>query len=87
MKYKIVDIERGVREKESRGDTYKYKKVKIEIGGVVREFQMSVGYLKSDMKFEVVEIQNGMKLASDDDELYDYLYDYFFEDIANELEL
>lgn len=86
MKYKIVDIEKGIIEKESGGNTYKYKSIKIEIDGVVREYRMSVGSLKWGLKFEVVEINNGVVFNSKDEELNEWLEDNFMEDIYNEID-
>ena len=53
MKYKIVETEKGQREKVYKGNTMLYKKTKIEEDSRVSEYEMVVTYYEENIEFGV----------------------------------
>lgn len=79
MKYKIVETEKGQREKVYKGNTMLYKKTKIEEDSRVSEYEMVVTYYEENIEFGVF-IDN--KIVNDRD-LIKFLEDIFLDYMLN----
>ena len=53
MKYKIIETEKGQREKVYKGNTMLYKKTKIEHDSNITEYEMVVTYYEANIEFGV----------------------------------
>ena len=73
MKYKIVETEKGQREKVYKGNTMLYKKTKIEEDSRVSEYEMVVTYYEENIEFGVFKDN---KIVNDRD-LIKFLEDIF----------
>ena len=79
MKYKIVETEKGQREKVYKGNTMLYKKTKIEEDSRVSEYEMVVTYYEENIEFGVFK-EN--KIVNDR-ELIKFLEDVFLDYMLN----
>ena len=79
MKYKIVETEKGQREKVYKGNTMLYKKTKIEEDSRVSEYEMVVTYYEENIEFGVFK-EN--KIVNDRD-LIKFLEDIFLDYMLN----
>ena len=79
MKYKIVETEKGQREKVYKGNTMLYKKTKIEEDSRVSEYEMVVTYYEENIEFGVFK-EN--KIVNDRD-LIQFLEDVFLDYMLN----
>ena len=79
MKYKIIETEKGQREKVYRGNTMLYKKTKIEEDSRVSEYEMVVTYYEENIEFGVFK-EN--KIVNDRD-LIKFLEDVFLDYMLN----
>ena len=79
MKYKIIETEKGQREKVYKGNTMLYKKTKIEEDSRVSEYEMVVTYYEENIEFGVFK-EN--KIVSDRD-LIQFLEDVFLDYMLN----
>ena len=79
MKYKIVETEKGQREKVYKGNTMLYKKTKIEEDSRVSEYEMVVTYYEENIEFGVFK-EN--KIVNDRD-LIQFLEDIFLDYMLN----
>ena len=79
MKYKIVETEKGQREKVYKGNTMLYKKTKIEEDSRVSEYEMVVTYYEENIEFGVFK-EN--KIVNDRD-LIKFLEDVFLDYMLN----
>ncbi len=79
MKYKIVETEKGQREKVYKGNTMLYKKTKIEEDSRVSEYEMVVTYYEENIEFGVFKDN---KIVNDRD-LIKFLEDIFLDYMLN----
>ena len=79
MKYKIIETEKGQREKVYKGNTMLYKKTKIEEDSRVSEYEMVVTYYEENIEFGVFK-EN--KIVNDID-LIQFLEDVFLDYMLN----
>ena len=79
MKYKIVETEKGQREKVYKGNTMLYKKTKIEEDSRVSEYEMVVTYYEENIEFGVFKDN---KIVNDRD-LIKFLEDIFLDYLLN----
>ena len=79
MKYKIIETEKGQREKVYKGNTMLYKKTKIEEDLRVSEYEMVVTYYEENIEFGVFK-EN--KIVNDRD-LIQFLEDVFLDYMLN----
>jgi len=79
MKYKILETEKGQREKVYKGNTMLYKKTKIEEDSRVSEYEMVVTYYEENIEFGVFK-EN--KIVNDRD-LIQFLEDVFLDYMLN----
>ena len=79
MKYKIIETEKGQREKVYKGNTMLYKKTKIEEDSRVSEYEMVVTYYEENIEFGVFK-EN--KIVNDRD-LIRFLEDVFLDYMLN----
>ena len=79
MKYKIIETEKGQREKVYKGNTMLYKKTKIEEDSRVSEYEMVVTYYEENIEFGVFK-EN--KIVNDRD-LIQFLEDIFLDYMLN----
>ena len=79
MKYKIVETEKGQREKVYKGNTMLYKKTKIEEESRVSEYEMVVTYYEENIEFGVFKDN---KIVYDRD-LIKFLEDIFLDYMLN----
>ena len=79
MKYKIIETEKGQREKVYNGNTMLYKKTKIEEDSRVSEYEMVVTYYEENIEFGVFK-EN--KIVNDRD-LIQFLEDVFLDYMLN----
>ncbi len=79
MKYKIIETEKGQREKVYKGNTMLYKKTKIEEDSLVSEYEMVVTYYEENIEFGVFK-EN--KIVNDRD-LIQFLEDVFLDYMLN----
>ena len=79
MKYKIVETEKGQREKVYKGNTMLYKKTKIEEDSPVSEYEMVVTYYEENIEFGVFKDN---KIVNDRD-LIKFLEDIFLDYMLN----
>ena len=79
MKYKIVETEKGQREKVYKGNTMLYKKTKIEEDSRVSEYEMVVTYYEENIEFGVFK---NNKIVNDRD-LIKFLEDIFLDYMLN----
>ena len=79
MKYKIVETEKGQREKVYKGNTMLYKKTKIEEDSRVSEYEMVVTYYEENIEFGVFK---DYKIVNDRD-LIKFLEDIFLDYMLN----
>ena len=79
MKYKIIETEKGQREKVYKGNTMLYKKTKIEEDSRVSEYEMVVTYYEENIEFGVFK-EN--KIVNDRD-LIKFLEDIFLDYMLN----
>ena len=79
MKYKIIETEKGQREKVYKGNTMLYKKTKIEEDSRVSEYEMVVTYYEENIEFGVFKDN---KIVYDRD-LIKFLEDIFLDYMLN----
>ena len=79
MKYKIIETEKGQREKVYKGNTMLYKKTKIAEDSRVSEYEMVVTYYEENIEFGVFK-EN--KIVNDRD-LIQFLEDVFLDYMLN----
>jgi hypothetical protein len=79
MKYKILETEKGQREKVYNGNPMLYKKTKIEEDSRVSEYEMVVTYYEENIEFGVFK-EN--KIVNDRD-LIQFLEDVFLDYMLN----
>ena len=79
MKYKIIETEKGQREKVYKGNTMLYKKTKIEEDSRVSEYEMVVTYYEENIEFGVFK-EN--KIVNDRD-LIKFLENVFLDYMLN----
>jgi len=79
MKYKIIETEKGQREKVYKGNTMLYKKTKIEEDSRVSEYEMVVTYYEENIEFGVFK---DYKIVNDRD-LIKFLEDIFLDYMLN----
>ena len=79
MKYKIVETEKGQREKVYKGNTMLYKKTKIEEDSRVSEYEIVVTYYEENIEFGVFKDN---KIVNDRD-LIKFLEDIFLDYMLN----
>lgn len=79
MKYKIIETEKGQREKVYKGNTMLYKKTKIAEDSGVSEYEMVVTYYEENIEFGVFK-EN--KIVNDRD-LIQFLEDVFLDYMLN----
>tara|TARA_B100000941_G_C28493492_1_gene549440 strand:+ start:1147 stop:1407 length:261 start_codon:yes stop_codon:yes gene_type:complete len=79
MKYKIIETEKGQREKVYKGNTMLYKKTKIEEDSRVSEYEMVVTYYEENIEFGVFKDN---KIVNDRD-LIKFLEDIFLDYMLN----
>ena len=79
MKYKIIETEKGQREKVYKGNTMLYKKTKIEEDSRVSEYEMVGTYYEENIEFGVFK-EN--KIVNDRD-LIQFLEDVFLDYMLN----
>lgn len=79
MKYKIIETEKGQREKVYKGNTMLYKKTKVEEDSRVSEYEMVVTYYEENIEFGVFK-EN--KIVNDRD-LIQFLEDVFLDYMLN----
>ena len=79
MKYKIIETEKGQREKVYKGNTMLYKKTKIEENSRVFEYEMVVTYYEENIEFGVFKDN---KIVNDRD-LIKFLEDIFLDYMLN----
>ena len=79
MKYKIIETEKGQREKVYKGNTMLYKKTNIEEDSRVSEYEMVVTYYEENIEFGVFK-EN--KIVNDRD-LIQFLEDVFLDYMLN----
>ena len=53
MEYKIIETEKGQREKVFKGNTMLYKKTKVEHDSEIIEYEMVVTYYEANIEFGV----------------------------------
>ena len=53
MEYKIIETEKGQREKVFKGNTMLYKKTKVEHNSEIIEYEMVVTYYEANIEFGV----------------------------------
>ena len=76
---KIIETEKGQREKVYKGNTMLYKKTKIEEDSLVSEYEMVVTYYEENIEFGVFK-EN--KIVNDRD-LIQFLEDVFLDYMLN----
>ena len=79
MKYKIIETEKGQREKVYKGNTMLYKKTKIEEDSRVSEYEMVVTYYEENIEFGVFKENN----IVNDRDLIKFLEDVFLDYMLN----
>tara|TARA_E500000178_G_C16975209_1_gene732976 strand:- start:602 stop:916 length:315 start_codon:yes stop_codon:yes gene_type:complete len=79
MKYKIIETEKGQREKVYKGNTLLYKKTKIEHDSNITEYEMVVTYYEANIEFGVFKENEIVK----DEELRKFLEDVFLDYMLN----
>ena len=79
LKYKIIETEKGQREKVYKGNTMLYKKTKIEEDSRVSEYEMVVTYYEENIEFGVFKDN---KIVNDRD-LIKFLEDIFLDYMLN----
>ncbi len=79
MKYKIIETEKGQREKVYKGNTMLYKKTKIEEDSRVSEYEMVVTYYEENIEFGVFKED---KIVQDKD-LIKFLEEVFLDYMLN----
>ena len=73
MEYKIIETEKGQREKVFKGNTMLYKKTKVEHDSEIIEYEMVVTYYEANIEFGVFRENEIVK----DEELRKFLEDVF----------
>ena len=79
MEYKIIETEKGQREKVYNGNTMLYKKTKIMHDSNISEYEMVVTYYEENIEFGVFK-EN--KIVNDRD-LIKFLEDVFLDYMLN----
>ena len=79
MKFKIIETEKGQREKVFKGNTMLYKKTNVEHDSDVIEYEMVVTYYEANIEFGVFRKNEIVK----DEELRKFLEDVFLEYMLN----
>ena len=79
MKYKIIETEKGQREKVFKGNTMLYKKTKVEHNSEIIEYEMVVTYYEANIEFGVFRENEIIK----NEELREFLEDVFLDYMLN----
>tara|TARA_B100000927_G_C16448180_1_gene462713 strand:+ start:98 stop:358 length:261 start_codon:yes stop_codon:yes gene_type:complete len=79
MEFKIIETEKGQREKVFKGNTMLYKKTKVEYGSDIIEYEMVVTYYEANIEFGVFRENEIVK----DEELRKFLEDVFLDYMLN----
>tara|TARA_Y100001935_G_C17282866_1_gene498543 strand:- start:1079 stop:1339 length:261 start_codon:yes stop_codon:yes gene_type:complete len=79
MDYKIIETEKGQREKVFKGNTMLYKKTKIEHNSEIIEYEMVVTYYEANIEFGVFRENQIVK----NEELRKFLEDIFLDYMLN----
>jgi len=79
MEFKIIETEKGQREKVFKGNTMLYKKTNVEHDSDVIEYEMVVTYYEANIEFGVFRKNEIVK----DEELRKFLEDVFLEYMLN----
>ena len=79
MKYKIIETEKGQREKVFKGNTMLYKKTKVECNSETIEYEMVVTYYEANIEFGVFREDEIVK----NEELRKFLEDVFLDYMLN----
>jgi len=79
MKYKIIETEKGQREKVFKGNTMLYKKTKVEYNSEIIEYEMVVTYYEANIEFGVFRENEIIK----NEELREFLEDVFLDYMLN----
>ena len=79
MEYKIIETEKGQREKVFKGNTMLYKKTKVEHDSEIIEYEMVVTYYEANIEFGVFRENEIVK----DEELRKFLEDVFLDYMLN----
>ena len=75
MEYKIIETEKGQREKVFKGNTMLYKKTKVEQDSEIIEYEMVVTYYEANIEFGVFRENEIVK----EEELRKFLADVFLD--------
>ena len=79
MEFKIIETEKGQRERVFKGNTMLYKKTKVEHGSDIIEYEMVVTYYEANIEFGVFRKNEIVK----DEELRKFLEDVFLDYMLN----
>ena len=79
MEYKIIETEKGQREKVFKGNTMLYKKTKVEHNSEIIEYEMVVTYYEANIEFGVFRENQIVK----NEELRKFLEDVFLDYMLN----
>ena len=79
MEYKIIETEKGQREKVFKGNTMIYKKTKVEHNSEIIEYEMVVTYYEANIEFGVFRENEIVK----NEELRKFLEDVFLDYMLN----
>ena len=79
MKYKIIETEKGQREKVFKGNTMLYKKTKVEYNSEIIEYEMVVTYYEANIEFGVFRENEIVR----NEELRKFLEDVFLDYMLN----
>ena len=79
MEYKIIETEKGQREKVFKGNTMLYKKTKVEHNSEIIEYEMVVTYYEANIEFGVFRENEIVK----NEELREFLEDVFLDYMLN----
>ena len=79
MEYKIIETEKGQREKVFKGNTMLFKKTKVEHDSEIVEYEMVVTYYEANIEFGVFRENEIVK----DEELRKFLENIFLDYMPN----
>ena len=79
MEYKIIETEKGQREKVFKGNTMLYKKTKVEHNSEIIEYEMVVTYYEANIEFGVFRENEIVK----NEDLRKFLEDVFLDYMLN----
>ena len=79
MEYKIIETEKGQREKVFKGNTMLYKKTLVEYNSEIIEYEMVVTYYEANIEFGVFRENEIVK----NEELRKFLEDVFLDYMLN----